>query len=90
MSAIGKMTHSKDKEPKPGQRDQSMKVSMRKDKRKDSEHTTGPTGVSTLETGMTIRLMELASTNGKMAESTMEAGKTMTWTAWVFTFILME
>ena len=90
MLVIGKMTPNKGKVPKPGQRDQSTKGSMRKDKRKASEHTTGPMGVYILETGMTIRSMELASTNGKMEESTMEAGKTMTWTAWAFTFILME
>jgi len=47
-------------------------------------------GVSILETGTTIRLMELASTNGKTVESTMEVGKIMTWMAWVFIFIRME
>ena len=47
-------------------------------------------GVSILETGTTIRLMELVSTNGKTVESTMEVGKIMTWMAWVFIFIRME
>ena len=90
MSVIGKMTRSKDKVLKPGLRDQSTKASMRKDKRKGQEHITGPMGVSILETGTTIRLMELVSTNGKTVQSTMEVGKIMTWMAWVFIFIRME
>jgi hypothetical protein len=87
MWVTGRMIHSRDKELKLGLRAQSMKANTRKDRSRASELTTGLMAVSTTEIGKITRLMVRANTSGKMVVSITAAGKTMTWTAWVFTFI---
>merc|ERR1712166_1253594 len=90
MKAIGKMTLNQVKELKYGQKEANMLVNMKMERSKDTVLIHGLMALFTKEIGLTIELMELVNTNGKMEENTMETGIITICMEWEFIFILME
>ena len=88
MKVCGRMIFNLDKELKFGQKAPNMKESTTKVKSKVTAFTHGPMAHFTQATGTTTKLMAWANTSGRMAESTMDHGKTMTCTVLEFIFTL--
>ena len=85
----GKMTCKMDKEPKFGPKAHATKAPMKMEKNRASVSIFGLMDHFTQAIGMTIRLMVLVNTCGKMAENTLASGKIMTCQVMACIFIMM-
>jgi len=87
--AIGKMTPSRAKVLRLGQKAPSMSVNTKMARSRASAPIFGPMAASTRVSGTRTKFTELASTSGRTAASTTAVGRTMTWMVLVYTSILM-
>lgn len=90
MRVIGRTTNNMGKVLKSGKKEVSMKESIVWEGNRDMVNMYGKMALIMREIGLTIGLMGMAPTSGKMVENTMANGKIMTWKVSVSTYGMTE